>query len=322
MAISTIESNSRQDFIVWRHPNRDIAVGSQILVNESEEALLFENGQLLHILKAGRHLVESGNIPGLDGLIRRSIGNNSPIRLDIWFVSKTVSTDYKWGVQLQAKDTTHQLIVPLGSYGSMLLKIEDPASFFVQVVGKKVSMNKTELKEFLIPNIERSLKDYIADKIKQGKLDIFTIESILEEASASTKRTIEKAFERFGVKLIDFYIQGIEVIGDNPEYLKIKASLADAASLRIRAKAASETQGFYQQERTLDALNKAAEKDSNVAGNLISKGIGDNDFSNQERKGLDGNIKEKLASLKDLYSSGLISVAEYEKKKQDLLGQI
>ena len=322
MAISTIESNSRQDFIVWRHPNRDIAVGSQILVNESEEALLFENGQLLHILKAGRHLVESGNIPGLDGLIRRSIGNNSPIRLDIWFVSKTVSTDYKWGVQLQAKDTTHQLIVPVGSYGSMLLKIEDPASFVVQVVGKKVSMNKTELKEFLIPNIERSLKEYIADKIKQGKLDIFTIESILEEASASTKRSIEKAFERFGLKLIDFYIQGIEVIGDNPEYLKIKASLADAASLRIRAKAASETQGFYQQERTLDALNKAAEKDSNVAGNLISKGIGGNDFRNQESKGLDGNIKEKLASLKDLYSSGLISVAEYEKKKQDLLGQI
>ena len=322
MAISTIESNSRKDFIVWRHPNRDIAVGSQILVNESEEALLFENGQLLHILKAGRHLVESGNIPGLDGLIRRSIGNNSPIRLDIWFVSKTVSTDYKWGVQLQAKDTTHQLIVPVGSYGSMLLKIEDPASFVVQVVGKKVSMNKTELKEFLIPNIERSLKDYIADKIKQGKLDIFTIESILEEASASTKRSIEKAFERFGLKLIDFYIQGIEVIGDNPEYLKIKASLADAASLRIRAKAASETQGFYQQERTLDALNKAAEKDSNVAGNLISKGIGGNDFRNQESKGLDGNIKEKLASLKDLYSSGLISVAEYEKKKQDLLGQI
>ena len=322
MAISTIESNSRQDFIVWRHPNRDIAVGSQILVNESEEALLFENGQLLHILKAGRHLVESGNIPGIDGLIRRSIGNNSPIRLDIWFVSKTVSTDYKWGVQLQAKDTNHQLIVPVGSYGSMLLKIEDPASFVVQVVGKKVSMNKTELKEFLIPNIERSLKDYIADKIKQGKLDIFTIESILEEASASTKRSIEKAFERFGLKLIDFYIQGIEVIGDNPEYLKIKASLADAASLRIRAKAASETKGFYQQERTLDALNKAVEKDSNVAGNLLSKGIGGINFGNQENKNSDGSIKEKLSSLKDLHDAGLISEAEYEKKKQDLLGQI
>lgn len=322
MAIATIESNPRKDYLVWRHPNRDISVGSQILVNESEEALLFENGQLLHILKAGKHLVEAGNIPGLDGLIRRSIGNNSAIKIDIWFVTKTSSTDYKWGVQLQAKDSTHQLIVPVGSYGSMLLRIEDPASLVIQVVGKKISMSKDELKEFLVPNIERSLKDYIADKIKRGTLDIFSIESILEEASAATKKSIERSFERFGLKLIDFFIQGIEVIGDNPEYIKIKESLADAASLRIRAKAASDTQGFYQQERTLDALNKAAEKDTGMAGNLLSKGLGGINIGSSGNKDSGGDLKQKLSSLKDLFDSGLISEAEYEKKKQDLLGQI
>ncbi len=322
MAIATIESRSSQDHLVWRHPNRDIPISSQILVNESEEALLFENGQLLHILKAGRHLVESGNIPGIDGLIRRSIGNNSPIKLDIWFVNKTSSTDYKWGVQLQAKDTTHQLIVPVGSYGSMLLRIEDPASLVIQVVGKKTSMSKNELKEFLVPNIERSLKDYIANKIKKGTLDIFTIESVLEEASADARRSVEKTFERFGLKLIEFYIQGIEVIGDNPEYIKIKESLADAASLRIRAKAASESQGFYQQERTFDALNKAAEKDTNVASKLMSEGIGGLNFGNKGKNDSGGDLKSKLSSLKELHESGLISDSEYEKKKQDLLGQI
>ncbi|WP_320664320.1 SPFH domain-containing protein [Prochlorococcus sp. MIT 1223] len=322
MAVTTIESKATNDSLVWCHPNRDIVIGSQILVNESEEALLFENGQLVQILQAGKHLIESGNIPGLDALIRRSIGNNSPIKLDVWFVSKTSSTDYKWGVQLQAKDTTHQLIVPVGSYGSMLLRIQDPASFVVQVVGKKMSMTKQELKDFLVPNIERSLKDYIADKIKKGTLDIFTIESILEEASADTKKSIDRSFERFGLKLLDFFIQGIEVIGDNPEYIKIKESLADAASLRIRAKAASESQGFYQQERALDALNKAAEKDSNVAGKLMSEGLGRINFGGKTKTESAGDLKMKLSSLKDLYDEGLISEKEYEKKKQDLLGQI
>ena len=322
MAIATIESVSGKDYLVWKHPKREIAIGSQVLVNESEEALLFENGQLLHILKAGRHLIESGNIPGLDGVIRRSLGNNSPIKIDIWFVSKTSSTDYKWGVQLQVKDTTHQLIVPVGSYGSMLLRIDDPASLVLQVVGKKMSMNKTELKEFLIPNIERSLKDYIADKIKKGSLDIFSIESILVEASADTKRSIERAFERFGLKLIDFYIQGIEVIGDNPEYKKIKESLADAASLRIRAKAASETQGFYQQERALDALNKAAEKDTGVAGQLLSKGLGGINFGGSGQSDSNGDLKKKLSSLKDLFDSGLISESEYNDRKAKILDDL
>ncbi len=322
MAVATIESISSKDYLVWKHPKREIAIGSQVLVNESEEALLFENGQLLHILKAGRHLIESGNIPGLDGVIRRSLGNNSPIKIDIWFISKTSSTDYKWGVQLQVKDTTHQLIVPVGSYGSMLLRIEDPASLVLQVVGKRTSLNKTELKEFLIPNIERSLKDYIADKIKRGTLDIFSIESILVEASGDTKRSIDRAFERFGLKLMDFYIQGIEVIGDNPEYKKIKESLADAASLRIRAKAASETQGFYQQERTLDALNKAAEKDTGVAGQLLSKGLGGINFGASGQNNSNGDLKKKLSSLKELLDSALISESEYNERKNKMLDNL
>ena len=314
MAIRTVESKSSNDYLIWKYPNREIEVGSQVIVNESEEALLFENGQLIEILDAGRHVIESGNIPGMDGIIRRSIGNNSPIKIDVWFVSKVVSTDYKWGVQLQVKDNTHQLIVPVGSYGSILLRIEDPASLVLQVVGKKKEMSKDELKDFLMPSIERSLKEYIAEKIKEGTLDVFNIETILVEASNKTKDSLEVLFERFGLKVIEFFIQGIEVIGDNPEYKKIKESLADAASLRIRAKAASDTKGFYQEERTLDALNKAAEKDSNLANNFLNK--------QTSGKGNKKTLKEKLSDLKELLESDLISEKEYNDKKLKLLEDI
>ena len=314
MAIRTVESKSSNDYLIWKYPNREIEVGSQVIVNESEEALLFENGQLIEILDAGRHVIESGNIPGMDGIIRRSIGNNSPIKIDVWFVSKVVSTDYKWGVQLQVKDNTHQLIVPVGSYGSILLRIEDPASLVLQVVGKKKQMSKDELKDFLMPSIERSLKEYIAEKIKEGTLDVFNIETILVEASNQTKDSLEVLFERFGLKVIEFFIQGIEVIGDNPEYKKIKESLADAASLRIRAKAASDTKGFYQEERALNALNKAAEKDIDVANKLLNK--------QKSSKGNKKTLKEKLSDLKELLDSDLISKDEYNEKRLKLLDEI
>ena len=314
MAIRTVESKSSSDYLIWKYPNREIEVGSQVIVNESEEALLFENGQLIEILDAGRHVIESGNIPGMDGIIRRSIGNNSPIKIDIWFVSKVVSTDYKWGVQLQVKDNTHQLIVPVGSYGSILLRIEDPASLVLQVVGKKNEMSKEELKDFLMPSIERSLKEYIAEKIKEGTLDVFNIETILVEASNQTKDSLEVLFERFGLKVIEFFFQGIEVFGDNPEYKKIKESLADAASLRIRAKAASDTKGFYQEEKALNALNKAAEKDSDLANNFLNK--------QTSSKGNKKTLKEKLSDLKELYESDLISEKDYNEKSLKLLDEI
>ncbi len=314
MAIRTVESKSSSDYLIWKYPNREIEVGSQVIVNESEEALLFENGQLIEILDAGRHVIESGNIPGMDGIIRRSIGDNSPIKIDIWFVSKVVSTDYKWGVQIQVKDNTHQLIVPVGSYGSILLRIEDPASFVLQVVGKKKQMSKDELKDFLMPSIERSLKEYIAEKIKEGTLDVFNIETILGEASNDAKDSLEILFTRFGLKVIEFFIQGIEVIGDNPEYKKIKESLADAASLRIRAKAASDTKGFYQEEKALNALNKAAENDIDLASKLLNK--------QKSSKGNKKTLKEKLADLRELLDSDLISKEEYNEKRLKLLDEI
>ncbi len=322
MAILTIESISSKDYLVWRYPKREISLGSQVIVNESEQALLFENGKLLHVLKAGRHLIESGNIPGIDGVLRRSIGNNSPIKIDIWFVSKTSSTDYKWGVQLRVKDTTHQLIVPVGSYGSMMLRIDDPASLVIQVVGKDLLLTKSHLREFLLPSIERSLKDYISEKIKKGTIDIFNIDSVLVEASEQTKSSLIKSFERFGLRLLDFYIQGIEVIGDNPEYVKIKEALTEAASLRIRAKAASETKGFYEQERTLDAIDKVVEKDTTVASRLISQGLGGMNLSKNNSSIANSETKKKLLELKELHDSGLISDDEYKKKRMNLLGKI
>ncbi len=323
MAVLTIESIAAEEYLAWRFPKREISIGSQVIVNESEQALFFENGQLIHILNAGRHLIESGNIPGLDGIIRRSIGNNSPIKIDIWFVTKTSSSDYKWGVQLRVKDTTHHLIVPVGSYGTMMLRIDDPTSFVIQVVGKNLLFRKKDLKEFLLPSIERSLKDYISERIKTGDIDIFNIDSVLVEASEHAKQSLLSNIERFGLKLIDFYIQGIEVIGDNPEYIKIKDALTDAASLRIRAKAASESQGFYQQERTLDAINKAVEKDTAIANKLISHGLGGLNTANRsEPLSLNSETKNKLFELKELLESGLISEDEYNKKRSKLLGKI
>jgi len=314
LAIRTVESKSSNNYLIWKHPNRELEVGSQIIVNESEEALLFENGQLIHILEAGRHLIESGNIPGIEGIIRRSIGNNSPLKVDVWFASKVVSTDYKWGVQLQVKDNTHQLIVPVGAYGSILLRIKDPASFVLQVVGKKKQLSKDELKDFLIPSIERGLKEYIAENIKAGSLDVFSIETVLSKASNILKDSLKITFEKFGLNVIDFFIQGMEVIGNNPEYLQIKESLADAASLKIRAKAASEAEGYYKKESNLESFNQKIEK--KISNSIKPKS------NNLEKDIKTTDLKSKLQYLRELLDSGLITKEEYDKKRLSLLDQI
>ena len=321
MAITTIESKNTDNYLIWKHPNRNLSVDSQIIVNESEEALLFENGQLLHVLKAGKHKIKSGNIPGLDGIIRRSVGDTPVIRIDTWFVNKVVSTDYKWGIQLQVKDNTHQLLVPVGSYGSILLKIEDPASFVIQVVGKNEKLSKEELKNFILPCIERGLKEYIAEKIKEGSLDVFSIETILGKASNNVQNSIKSVFEKYGLTVVEFFVQGIQVQGESPEYKKIKESLADAASLKIRAKAASEAKDFYRDKKELEDLNKSLEVVQNQTKTNKEKAPKPNNNQSKNYQG-EESLKDKLEYLRELLDSGLITKAEYDKKRFKLLDQI
>ena len=106
MPISTIQNESNIDYLLWKSPISTITIGSQLIVHENEEALVFENGQLLNIFESGRHLIESGNIPGLEGLISRSFKGGSPIIVEIWFANKIASFDYKWGTRLQIKESS------------------------------------------------------------------------------------------------------------------------------------------------------------------------------------------------------------------------
>ena len=84
--------------------------------------------------------------------------------------------------------------------------------------------------------------------------------------------------------------------------------------MRIRAKAASDTKGFYQEEKTLNALNKAAEKDFSMANDLLNK--------RSTSKGNKKTLKEKLSDLKELLDSDLISKEEYNEKRLKLLDEI
>ena len=50
--------------------------------------------------------------------------------------------------------------------------------------------------------------------------------------------------------MFDFYIESLEVDEKCEEYKKLKRSLGDAASLKLRANAAKDSGNFYQTERS------------------------------------------------------------------------
>ena len=94
MAVIRCDANP-DTFLVWKYPDNSPAYGSTVIVSESQEALLFNSGRLISKLSPGPHLIESTNIPGVK-LIQ---DKQDSVPIEIWFVNKIASTNFKWGTQ-------------------------------------------------------------------------------------------------------------------------------------------------------------------------------------------------------------------------------
>ena len=63
-----VQYEGGNDTFIWKHPLEDFNTGSQLIVHESQEAVFFYNGQALDLFSAGRHTLETQNLPLVGGL--------------------------------------------------------------------------------------------------------------------------------------------------------------------------------------------------------------------------------------------------------------
>jgi len=97
--IDRIKFEGTPETLVWKFPKDNIVKGAQLIVNESQEAVFFKNGQALDIFGAGVHSLDSSNIPLLQKFINLPFGGETPFSAEVIFVNKVAKLDYKWGTK-------------------------------------------------------------------------------------------------------------------------------------------------------------------------------------------------------------------------------
>ena len=347
MAIIKCDLNP-EDFLVWRYPDRSPVIGSQILVSQSQQAIVLSSGELVDILGAGSHTLLTANIPILKDYLQD--GSDS-FPFDIWFVNKISISSYKWGTRspIQVREKQFGVIVPLGSYGSYECEINDFQSFLLRVVGTRYKFSCDDLKEFLSPLIEREAKDAIASEA--SKSDIFNISEHLNKLSLQIKTNIKEKFRSYGIDLRDFYAQSISIVSNDPSFEKLKQAISDAASINLKGKAVESTQAGYSTEKSLEVLKELASNKGGTASEFTGAGLGlgaglgfGNKFLDMANKSnsppLENITSEKkinknnpvksnskiavkrLKSLKELLDMEAITKEEFEIKKKEILDDL
>ena len=100
MAIAeVIKFEGPQDALVWKFPIEDFNATSQLIVDETHEALLVVNGNAADLFTAGRRTLSVPNIPIARTLIEIPTGGNSPFPCKVFFINKVHAMDLLWGTQ-------------------------------------------------------------------------------------------------------------------------------------------------------------------------------------------------------------------------------
>ncbi len=93
--LDVIKYEGGNDTFVWKHPAEDFSTKSQLIVHETQEAVFFKNGQALDLFAAGRHTLDTQNIPLISKFVNLPFGGVSPFHCEVYFVNKVVSMDIR-----------------------------------------------------------------------------------------------------------------------------------------------------------------------------------------------------------------------------------
>ena len=153
--IDVIEYEGNNDVLVYKYPHSDFSTMSQLIVRESQEAILYKDGKMLDAFAPGKYTLHTGNIPLLSKVVNLPFGGNSPFKCDVYFVNKATALDYKWGTKTKTRvmDMHYQLMLDIGASGVMGIKVCNPYDLMRKIVGTQSELRAESCLDYFRENI-------------------------------------------------------------------------------------------------------------------------------------------------------------------------
>ena len=317
------------DWLSYKWPEDDIRLGSQLVVSEGQQAVFVKGGQALDIFISGTHSLSTGNLPLIDKLVNLPFDNKTPFPAEVWFINTLVNRDLLWGTSapIQVLDKSLGMAVSLRSFGKWGIRIIDPRSFLLQLVGGQKLVGSERIYEYLISFILQSIKDRIAEVVAAGH-PVLELSTLLNEISQDSERIIRPQLNEYGIDLVNFNIQSISIPDD--ELKMIQDTLAKVFEANQLSKA--NINQNYTAIKSMEILGDAAnnQSDSGMAGMMqaglglgaglpLGQQLGQSMSVSTDKSNDDDQSIEKLKKLKLMLEEGLITQSEYDEKRTQIL---
>lgn len=265
--IDIIKYEGNNETLVWKHPREDYNKSAQLIVHESQEAIVFNNGSASNIYKHGKYTLESNNIPGIRGMIELLTSGVSPNHYEVYFINKSYTMDINWGTAdpMVIQDPVYKVPLNVRAFGQFSVKVINSRQLVLKLVGKTTSFTKQKISDVFRGVLISTIKENISKKMIDEEVSIVEMNSHLTKISNSLKSVLSDKFANYGLGIEEFFVESI-----NPEKDDIYYSIMEA--LKNRTTRNIEGQGRLI-DRSMDIAEKQAENQG-MSGAVAGLGVG------------------------------------------------
>jgi membrane protease subunit (stomatin/prohibitin family) len=230
----------------------DIKLGAQLIVQPNQEAVFVKSGKAMDKFGPGRYTLTTMNVPILTRLLTIP-WEKSPFQAQVYFVGMQTFLDQKWGTRqpITVRDKDFG-VVRLRANGKFAFRVLDSVRLLDELVGTQGKYTTEEITSYLKDLIVSRLTDVLGS----AGMSLLDLPGKFDELATSSTNSIAADFKRYGLELVDFFINAISPPEEVQKAIDARSSMGVIGDLQA-----------YTVFQAANSMGRLAETQGAAAGN-------------------------------------------------------
>lgn len=260
-----IEFQGAIDSLVWKSPVENFNATTQLIVDETHEAIVMIEGRT-EIYAEGRHTLSTPNKPGMAPIQRVATGGATPFTCKVFFVDKVHAMDLKWGTSspIEVEEPVYKIFIHVMMNGSMGFVVDDSMKFVRKLTGFQTQFDPDALVKKFRGILSTFVKDCIARMMTEGGIGYYGINAYLRDISDLLGSYLSSTFDDYGIRITFFNVEDIQTPAADT------AVLAEAKARQ----AGRVVEGFTWQQQQQAEIAKGVANNQGTMGQMMGAAAG------------------------------------------------